>query len=513
MSERVHRARRAFLKTVGLAAAALPFYKMLENDVVRAQTGTLPQKFVGVGMFHATTQTFYARRAGETDTSFDISYADSCLRPFDDAATYGSSFRDDIIVFEGFDYGVGEIGPTGGDLHVPMHGALGIFLTGSSATGGDGTDWNLQNESLDQYLAARHGGETPFRSVELCTEVDFAPLMSSSCIAYGAGGAPLARMTSPEAIWDRHFASLIIPNDEAARAAAERRRRVGASVLDFVAGDIQRLDSRLAGEERQKLDQHLTVVRDMERRLSDPVIAGMCSVPTRRAERGNPDPADDYLVSNGPNGGSPYFDLITDLQIELLAQMLICDLTRFGTIVLGNTAGEGTSPRMVAGLNPDDDTPRPEELAATGTDYLVPANFHDSIAHVSGSSRLEVQRAVACMNRYYFGKVARLMQRLRAANVLDSTLILVGNEGGHGAGHSTTHVPIVLAGGANGAITMGRRVVAPGRTAQIGEAPIGASRTSHNPILVAVANAFGEELEGYGTCADPALTAGVSDLI
>ena len=100
MSERVHRARRAFLKTVGLAAAALPFYKMLENDVVRAQTGTLPQKLVGVGMFHATTQTFYARRAGETDTSFDISYADSCLRPFDDAATYGSSFRDHIIVFE-----------------------------------------------------------------------------------------------------------------------------------------------------------------------------------------------------------------------------------------------------------------------------------------------------------------------------------------------------------------------------------------------------------------------------
>lgn len=92
-------------------------------------------------------------------------------------------------------------------------------------------------------------------------------------------------------------------------------------------------------------------------------------------------------------------------------------------------------------------------------------------------------------------------------------MILVGNEGGHGAGHSTTNVPILLCGGANGRLKMGRRVVAPGRTARVGQEPTGATRTSHNPILAAVANAFGANVSSYGTCADARLTAAVSGLV
>lgn len=501
--EKILRTRRSFLKAVGAAAAALPFYSMLENHVVRAQTGMLPQKFVGVGTFHACSQQFYARRAGETDTTYDIGYADCGLRPFDDAASYGSSFKNDLVIFEGFDYGVGEIGPDGSPLHVNMHGALAVFLTGSSASGGADTNFSMQNESLDQYLAARYGDETRFRSVQMEVENDFGDLYSSSCVSCGPGGALLARRSSPEEIWDTYFASLVAPDD----AAARRRRLIGGSVLDFVAGDLGRLNGRLGAAERAKLDQHLTVVRDMERRLSSTTSMG-CSIPTRHAEQGNPDPADDYIVSNQWNGGSPYFDRICDFQIELLAQMLICDLTRFATIVISGSSGEGTDPVMMPRL----DGGAGEELAATGTDLQIPANFHDSIAHLSGDPRLEVQRSVASMQRYYNGKVARLMQRLREADALDSTLILVGNEGGDGAGHSTTNVPLLLAGGAQGAIAMGRRVVAPGRTARVGEAPSG-DRTSHNPILVGIANAFGADLASFGTCADPSLTAGIDGLL
>ena len=501
--QKIRQTRRSFLKAVGLTAAALPFYRMLENDVVRAQTGMLPQKFVGVGTFHATTQQFYARRAGETDTNYDISYADCALRPFDDAATYGSSFKNDLCIFEGFDYGVGEIGPGGAPLHVNMHGALALFLTGSSASGGDQMNFAMQNESLDQHLAARFGGDTRFRSVQMTNSNDFGDLDSASCISCGPGGALLGRVTSPQDIFDTYFGSLIAPDDTAAR----RQRMIGASVLDFVNTDITRLQSRLGATERAKLDQHLTVVRDMERRLTAAPTTG-CSVPTRHPESGNADPADDYVVSNLYNGGSPYFDRICDYQIELLAQMLICDLTRFATIVITTTAGEGTMPTMMPRL----DGGSGMELAATGTDMVIPNDFHNSIAHLSSDSRLEVQRSVASMNRYYNGKVARLMQRLREASMLDSTLILVGYEGGDGSAHSTENVPILLGGGAQGAITMGRRIVAPGRTAQVGRAPTG-GRTSHNPILVAVGNAFGAGLTSYGTCADARMTAGIDGLL
>jgi hypothetical protein len=502
-AQRIQRTRRSFLRAVGVGAAALPFYRLLENEVVRAQEGMLPQKFVGVGTFHCTTQQFYARRAGETDTSYDIAYDDCALRPFDDAATYGSSFKNDLTIFEGFDYGVGDIGPDGRPLHVNMHGALALFLTGSSASGGGEMNFAMQNESLDQYLAGRLGGETRFRSVQLTNETDYGDLSSSSCISCGPGGALMGRMTSPEEIWDTYFASLIAPDDTAAR----RRRLIGASVLDFVAGDLTRLSGRLGSTERAKLDQHLTAVRDMERRLTSTASA-TCSVPTRRAERGNVDPADDYVIANAYNDGSKDFDRVVDFQLELLAQMLICDLTRFGTLVIAGTAGEGRSPGMVPRL----DGAGGNELGATGTDLPLPNDFHNSIAHLSGDPRLEVQRAVASMHRYYNGKVARLMQHLRAADALDSTLILVGNEGGDGAGHSIGNVPILLAGGAQGALTLGRRVVAPGRTARVGEAPSGGA-TSHNPILVAVANAFGAEIDSFGTCADASMTAGVDGLL
>src|SRR3954453_23600370 len=108
---REQRTRRSFLKCVGAAATALPFYKMLEDNVAWAD-GTPPAlKFVGVGAYHCTSHQIYARRAGETDTQYDISYADSCLKPFDAAATYGTSFKHKLIVLEGFDYGVGELGP------------------------------------------------------------------------------------------------------------------------------------------------------------------------------------------------------------------------------------------------------------------------------------------------------------------------------------------------------------------------------------------------------------------
>jgi hypothetical protein len=505
-SKRALTTRRAFLKAVGAAAAALPFYRMLENNVVLADTGSLPLKFLGVGTYHATSHQFYYRRNAADATTNDIGYADSALRPFDDAATYGHSFKDKLIVFDGFDYGVG-LAASGG-AEVSMHGAMGLLLTGSTSTGGSNMNYTLQNASLDQFLAAKYGGTTRFRSVELTTEND-NDLSSFNTIAYGEGGQPLSRMASPQDIWDKFFASLVVPNDPAAKAAAQRQAAIQASILDFVASDIQRLNGRLAGPEKQKLDQHLTVVRDLEKRLggSAGVSAG-CVAPTRHPESGNANPSDNYVVANMWNGGTPYFDKIADFQIDLLAEMFICDLTRFGTIVFANTSGPTTPETTVPVLGGGD-----QESAATGTDRPIPEDFHNSIAHKSGSSALDVQQAVATVSRYYNGKIARLMQRLQDAGVLDSTLILIGNEGGDGSGHSIQHVPLILAGGANGAITMGRRIVAPERTPVAGAQCKGASVTSHNPILVAIANAFGANITSFGTCADPKFTAGVSGLV
>jgi hypothetical protein len=501
--------RRSFLKAVGTAAAALPFFKMLEHNVVRADGGALPLRFVGFGKMHCTTPLFYARQSGETNTSFDISYADCPLRVFDDKATYGYSFKNNLIVFEGFDYAVGEVDPSGNSMHVPMHGALGMGLTGSSASGGSGMSWNMQNASLDQLLAAKYGDATRFRSVELFVDPHLGGLSSYDCIAFGDGGKPLDALTKPTDIWDKYFAQLVVPQDPQAQAQAMRRRQIGASILDFVMGDIQRLNSRLAGAEKQKLDQHLTAVRGLEKALQGGgSVAAQCVAPPRHNPTGNSNPSDDYLVSNLYNGGAPYYDKVCNFNIEALAQILICDLTRFATFVLPPISGEGIPSTQVPVLDGSG-----TELGAAHTDLPLPQNFHDSLAHKSSSKTLLVQQSVASMNRYFYGKIATLMQRLADAQQLDNTLILCVDEGGHGAEHSTANVPILLCGGANGTLQMGKRVVAPGKTAQVGARPTGDKLVAHNSILVAVANAFGANLSSFGTCANSAYTAGVQGLI
>jgi hypothetical protein len=198
-------------------------------------------------------------------------------------------------------------------------------------------------------------------------------------------------------------------------------------------------------------------------------------------------------------GAENDFDLIIDYQVELLAQMLICDLTRFATLVLPG----------VSGHLPSDAT------LAAHTDMTLPYDFHNEIAHRS-EGLIDVDKQQASMCRWYYSKVAKLMDYLDAAGALDSTLILVGNEGGHGAAHSHQNVPLTLHGGANGRVKMGRRVLAPGRTPPTaeGDEPGGPSLTSHAPILVGIANAFGDPITSYGTClAKPQFTQGISGFL
>jgi Protein of unknown function (DUF1552) len=478
--------RRSFLKSLGVAAAALPFYSMLENSAVAQVTGQTPLKFVGLSYFHAKPARYYYRRPGESDTDYDLSYTHCALKPL-------AKYQRRTIIFEGFGYSVGDGGDS--ELYQPMHGALGCFLTGSATKQklGD-SNFRLQNASLDHYLAQKFGANTAFRSLELCSEADLIEPTTSFAISYGDLGAIKSRLTAPDAIWDKCFKGFT-PSNLGGDAAAHRRR-VDASILDYIASDLTRLNGRLANTEKAKLDQHLTSIRDLERRLSsDPVLSASCTTPQRHGRNDSPG----YVVSNGNNGGEYAFDTITNYQIELVAEMLICGLTRFATMVFAGASGHT----------------REQPNLATFTDMALPYNFHDDIAHMSQTT-VEVDQLQASMCRYYYSKMAKLMDILDAAGELDNTVILMGNEGGHGAGHSHKDVPLVLAGGANYGVRGGRRILAPGRTAPSaeGEEPGGNDDSPHNPILVAIANLFGENLTKYGTCSTrPEILNGISNLI
>lgn len=445
--------RRSLLKALG-AFASWPVGRMLTRSVAQAQGMPPPLKFIGVYHPHGISSECYARRPNETDTQFDFSFADCALTPLD-------AFKNRLITFEGVDLAVAELSGTSG------HGAAVCLFTGSMSTG---SDHNAQGPSLDQYLARTRGlgTNTPYPTLNL--GVGAAGDANQDAIAHGPGGSVIRNQLDPQVVWNQVFANLGATVDTTAAEAARRR---GQSVIDFVRGDLNSLSGRLAAPEKLKLDQHLSALRDIETRLNA-VRPLVCAAPARPLKTGNADPALNFPLILKYNGGEPYFDRIANLQIDLLAQALLCDSTRFATLFL------------------DD----PGKITAIDG-VTLPRDVHNEVAHTYSSASASSQVSLGRLNRYYYAKIARLMQKLSEGGLLESTVILAGSDMGNPSAHSTRNVPLMIAGGANGQLAMGRRL----KTTST-------NLVSHNQVLVSVAKLFGDQSNVFGVANDPALITG-----
>jgi hypothetical protein len=486
MSGRILATRRSFLRAVGAGFATLPCFRLLENSVAQAQGAELPLKFITIYHPHGLAAEFWATGQGiasqrgtiqETEPSFDISYENCSLQPFDDAATYGKSFKDKIMVIEGLELLSGANG----------HETAGTILTGSRISG------KPANSSLDQFLAIEQGLGSSTRLASIALGVGNDTLEVGSTLSYGPGGQALPKIIDPVQAYQQLFNGFAPADDPVAQAEAARRNVLGRGVVDYLRGDVNRLRSRLAQAEQMKLDQHLSALDELDKQFQNIEPSGaVCSLP------GAPN-ASTFPKLKQYNGGEPYFDAITNAHIDLLAQALACDITRFATLVMN-------------------------DLSYDGNALGLPKDNHGSVAHTynpspvgndghgqPGSGDQNSWLTLAKFNKYSYSKIARLMQKLDELGVLDSTLIYVSSDMGNPAIHSTRNVPTVLAGGANGKFTMGRRVKLPQDCPPgTGEWCSDAQRVEkpNNHLLVSIAQAFGVEIDSYGTQPSAGLTDG-----
>lgn len=465
--------RRTFLRALGSSLVALPFVEVLADSVAHAADDQ-PLKFIGVYHPHGVAAEYWAMRAGDTETDFDLTYQDCSLAPFDDPDTFGKSYKDKILVLEGVDLLSSANG----------HDTAATILTGSRVSG------KPANISLDQYLAVTlgMGSSTRIASAALAVGVDGSE--PGTTLSYGEGGEPLSKIIDPIKAFELFFAGFVVGDDPAAIAEAARQRALGKSVIDFVNSDIGRLRSRVGPREQQKLDQHLTSLRELEKQFTEATTA--CVVPTP------PDPST-FPSLKAYNGGEPYYDVITNAMVDILAQAMACDITRFATLFLN-------------------------DLSYSGNPLGLPADNHGGVAHTYDASELgndgrptgpgnpATWLPLAQINRYNYSKIARLMQKLDEFGALDSTLIYASSDMGNPAWHSTRNVPTLLAGGAGGKFRMGRRLKLQA------DCPVSDPWCSfdsasfvaspNNRLLVSIAQAFGAEVDSFGTQSDPALTRG-----
>jgi hypothetical protein len=471
MTNKLSATRRSFLRAVGAGFAGFPLLRALQHSVAQAAGESPPQRFLTMYHPHGIAAETWVMRGSDTEDRFDLTFTEpvcGAICPLEPLDLHKSR----LLILEGIDLLSNAFG----------HDSAGTILTGSRINA------SLQrtgNSSLDQFLAVEQGlgKSTRVTSIELAVGTDSA--VTGETLSYGAGGMPLPKIIDPVQAFDRLFGGLVLSDDAATRDAALRQQRLGKTLVDFLNADAQRLKTRLAPAEQRKLDQHMTALSDLEKQIAPTSTAAPAcpSAPVRPSALAFPK-LKRYF------GGEPYFDAIADAHIDLIALALACDVTRFATLYLGDLSYEGNP----LGLPPDNHG----SVAHTYDGSPVGTNGNPTGSGTPGTWTL-----LAKFNRYAYGKVARMMDRLTDYGVVDSTLLYASSDMGNPALHSTRNVPTVLGGGLNGKFRMGRRLKAPADcpATNLGCKPGDTEfkGTANNHLLVSIARAFGVAIDSYGT--------------
>ena len=222
--------RRTFLRGAGVALA-LPLLDAM-RPAVAAGPADVPRRMVCVQTnMGILPQFFFPEKAGK----------DYPLSPYLERLR---EFRDRFTVFSG----VSHPGVTGG------HAAEKCFLTGTPHPERGGfRNW----VSLDQFAAEQVGSRTRYPSLVLHVGNE------GQTLSYTRSGAPIP----PEKSARKLFEKLFVQGKPDEVAAAVEALRQGRSTLDFVGDQSKRLGGSLPAEDRRRLDQYFSAVRDLEQRL------------------------------------------------------------------------------------------------------------------------------------------------------------------------------------------------------------------------------------------------------
>lgn len=258
--------------------------------------------------------------------------------------------------------------------------------------------------SLDQVIAEKIGHLTRFPSVTIVV----GPEQKRS-LSWTDGGVMIPGETKPSKL----FTKLFLKGSEADVAAQVARLREGRSIMDAVAERTRSLEQSLAGNDRQKLDQYFTSVRELEKRLA-------------LAEEWEHKPKVEVNVKPPVDVNDPS---------EMIPQSrTMYDLARL--------ALETDSTRLVTILIDQANNPKQNlDGVLTGT---------HSLTHTS--SNPEKRKELKLVEEAQFRELATLLGAMKQSGeagrtLLDRTMVLYGSQLGNAGMHTNTNMPMLLAGG------------------------------------------------------------------
>lgn len=249
--------------------------------------------------------------------------------------------------------------------------------------------------------------------------------------------------SNPQAIFEKLF------GDGANEAERKARRQQSRSLLDSIMDQVASLKTQLPAGDRGRLTAYLDDVREIERRIEGAekqMAAAKLDVPD--TPTGAPDSFEDHLK------------MLFDLQVLAFR----AEITRISTLMLAHELSNAVFP-------------------ATN----LRDGFHNLSHHSSVRANMD---RFAELNAYHHGTLVYFLNKLKSTpdgdgSLLDHSLILFGSGMGNSNEHNHNPLPMLLAGGASGAVKGGRHIRL-------------AKNTTHSNLLLTILHKAGVRAEKFG---------------
>jgi hypothetical protein len=357
--------------------------------------------------------------------------------------------RQHIQVLGGLDQKHAYGGPDGAGDHARGGG---VFLTGVRLRK-SATDLHA-GVSIDQAIAREVGHLTRFASLELSSD---AIRTSGACdsgyacayqynLSWSSPTTPVAPESNPRMVFERLFGAGG-PGERADNL--RRRQQEQRSVLDFVLEDARGMNRRLNGRDRDKLDQYLTGIREIETNIEKAERFGIAKDPGIATPSGIPQERSQYV----------------QIMFDMLVLAFQTDSTRLCTFLMGHDG---------------DNRSLPEAGVSEG--------HHDLSHHFNNEEKIE---KLTQIDHWHVQQFARFLQKLDSVkdvdgqSLLHNSMIIYGSGNADSNRHTHSNLPLVLAGHGGGALT-------PGRYIKHGSKPM-------NNLLLSLAGKMGtQKLESLG---------------
>ena len=297
------------------------------------------------------------------------------------------------------------------------------FLTCVRPKRTEGSDY-VNGTSVDQIAAQQVGGDTPLPSLELGTDLiaqvgncdnGYACAYMNS-LSWASPTAPNPTEADPRIVFERLFGDGGTPEQRRAELKTNK------SILDWVLQDMSSLQARLGTDDRNRVNEYLDTVREVERRIQ---WAEQSASESPLTDLSRP--------TSVPEVWEDHVKLMYDLQVLALR----ADLTRVITFQMAREASTRTYPQIG-----------------------VPDPHHPTSHHTNDPEKLA---KLAKINQYHVSLFAYMVDKLQKTEdgdgtLLDHTTYLLGSGLGNPNVHDHRNLPIVVVRGAGSSIAGGRHI-------------------------------------------------------